>query len=174
MNLQFLNKKNIDILFAAAIKKLVANGANFYGWKNSPEFKSNKFVQSQGWGDSAKDVEVTPDEALAIYKSKLDGAYGERFLNQLGLIYALVEKGKRVAILQKNEVNKAFDATGWIIICIEGYPMFHISPDDLAMADVKEICNVVKEGTPEYEWTEWKGTDKVSEYTMLLNWLTEK
>lgn len=173
MKLIFLTSANISILFAAAIKRLVENGADFYGWKNSPEFKGQKFFQLQGWGDSAKEVEVTSDGALAIYKNKLDGAYGERFLNTLGMIFALVSKEKQVAILQKNEEGLPFDAAGWIIICIEGYPMFHVSPDDLSMSDIAGIVNLVQEGTPEYAWTEWKGTDKVSEYTMLLNWLTE-
>jgi hypothetical protein len=173
MNLKFLTVADMATLFKAAIVRLNANGADFYGWKNSPEFDGQKFSQVQGWGDSAQPVEITPDAALSIYKSKLDGAYGERFLNTLGMISALVSNNKQVAILQKNENGLPFDAADWIILCIEGYPMFHVSPDDLAMADIASIVNLVQEGTEEYTWTEWKGTDKVSEYTMLLNWLAE-
>ena len=86
---------------AKAVLAVVAErGADYYGWKNSPEFDGQKFSQVQGWGDSAKPVEITPDEALAIYKSKLDGAYGERFVTSLGTIAALIANGYSVQFVQ--------------------------------------------------------------------------
>lgn len=174
MNLNFLTLANISILFSAAIKRLTANGPDFYGWKNDPILKEDgSVVQFQGWGDDAKEVPVGVAGSFEIFKAKLNGAYGERFLNTLGFIFALVAKGKKVAILQKAEKGLPFNADGWVIICIEGYPMFHVAPWDLPMAEISELVSVVNEGTPEYDWTEWKHTDKVSEYTMMLNWLTE-
>lgn len=166
MNLKFLNIDNLSILFAAAIKRLEANGPDFYGWKNDPTYAEDGSITVDG-------TSATPAAANDRMKSKLHGAYGERFLNTLGLVYALIAKGKKIAILQKNEKGIPFDAEGWVIICIEGYPMFHVAPWDLPMAEIAELVSLVAEGTEEYAWTEWKGTNKVSEYTMLLNWLTE-
>ena len=174
MNLIFLTLANISTLFSAAIKRLEANGPDFYGWKNDPALKEDgSVVQTQGWGESATEVPVGVAGGFEIFKAKLNGAYGERFLNTLGFIFALVAKGKRVAIHQKAEKGLPFDADGWVIFCIEGYPMFHVAPWDLPMAEIQELVSLVNEGTEEYAWTEWKGTNKVSEYTMLLNWLTQ-
>ena len=174
MKLHFLNTAELTVLFSAAMNRLAENGPDFYGWKNDPKLgEGGVITQTQGWGDSAKDVQLSTEDAFGIFKSKLDGAYGERFLNLCGMIAALVAKGKRVAILQKQEKGLPFDADGWIIVCVEGYPLFHVAPHDLPMEQITGIVSVVNEGTPEWEWTEWKGTDKVSEYTMLLNWLSE-
>lgn len=166
MNLKFLTLANISVLFVAAIKRLEANGPAFYGWKNDPAYAEDGSIIIDG-------ASATPTAANDRMKEKLNGAYGERFLTTLGFIHALIAKGKKVAILQKAEKGLPFNADGWVILCIEGYPMFHVAPWDLPMGEISELVSLVSEGTEEYSWTEWKGTDKVSEYTMLLNWLTE-
>ena len=173
MKLRFLSAADLSIVFAAAVKRLNENGPDYYGWKNSPEFDGVNFTHKSGWGEDEKNTIVGPTEALRIYEEKLNGAYGERFLCSLGMIAGLVTRGKRVAILQKAEKGLPFNAEGWVILCIEGYPMFHVAPWDLTMSDIESITNLVLEGTEEWQWTEWKGTDKVSEYTMLLEWLAE-
>jgi hypothetical protein len=173
MNLKFLKSSDLNILFAAAVKRLSQNGPDFYGWKNDPVAQPDgSITQSQGWGDDAQDVPVGVEGGFKIFKSKLDGAYGERFLNMLGMISALVVAGKRVAILQKVEKGLPFSAEGWAILCIEGYPLFHVAPHDLPMDEIETLVSLVQEGTEEYAWTEWKGTDKVSEYNMMLEWIT--
>lgn len=173
-NLSFLTTETIQTLFSAAINRLTANGPDFYGWKNDPTIEPDGTItQSVGWGEAATKQTLEPSVAFEIFKAKLNGAYGERFLNTLGMLQALIAKGKRVAILQKAEKGLPFDAEGWIVICVEGYPLFHVAPWDLPMAEIQSIVNVVNEGTPQWDWTEWKGTNKVSEYTMLLNWLAE-
>jgi hypothetical protein len=173
MNLRFLKSADLSLLFSAAVKRLTENGPDFYGWKNDPTLQEDGSVtQSQGWGADAKDIPVGVEGGFGIFKAKLDGAYAERFLNMLGMISALVSAGKRVAILQKAEKGLPFNADGWVIVCIEGYPMFHVAPHDLPMGEIETLVSLVQEGAEEYQWTEWKGTDKVSEYTMLLEWLT--
>ena len=128
MKLNFLNSANLPILFNAAIERLTANGAEFYGWKDAPVCDENGIFSVTSGQEGEKTTKIIDgQQALAIYESKLNGAYGERFLNTLGMIAALVAKGKRVAILQKTEVGLPFDASGWVIICIEGYPLYHVA-----------------------------------------------
>ena len=159
----------LEIALAAAAKK----GAEFYGWKNAPTYKNGGFSHSSGWGESTKTSEVSPQRALDIYQEKLDGAYGERFLLMAAAIPGLVSNGHKVAFLQlQKEEGVPFDATGWIVISVNGYPLFHIAPTDLPMAEMNEkgLVNLIVEGSAEAKEHEWKGTNKVQEFEKLLSW----
>lgn len=171
---RYLTESDLGTLVGIAKAAAAAKGADFYSWKNPPELKAGRLVQSQGWGDQANDVEVSVEQALAIDKAKLDGAYGERFLLTVAYIIAAVKRGVRVALLQKlAEPGLPFDATGWVVVSVNGYPMFHVAPWDLPMADLNTagLVTVIGENSPEAQEHGWKQTDKVQEFGLLLDWL---
>jgi hypothetical protein len=172
---RYLTSGDIPAFLALAKECCIEKGPDFYGWKNPPQLKDGKLVQSQGWGASAHDVEVTAQEALDIYQAKLDGAYGERFMLTAGYIAAAVKAGQQVALLQmREEPGLPFDAGGWIVASVNGYPMFHIAPTDLPMAKVAELglITLVTPNTVEAETHKWKGTNKVQEFGLLLDYLS--
>lgn len=175
MGVKHLSSSDVHTLAEIAASAAAQHGAEFYGWKNAPQYADGKFQHSSGWGDSATTTEISPTQALAIYEAKLNGAYGERFLLTVATVSSLVEKGHKVALLQlQDEPGVPFDAKGWVVISVNGYPLFHVSPDDLPMEKVAEagIVSLVEKGTPTAEEHGWKGTNKVEEYAMILRWAT--
>lgn len=161
-----LTIEGAKILQGIALEAAQAKGADFYGWKNSPE---------------VKDRELTIDGKLATleagqgrWKEKLDCAYAERFLLTVAYITAAVEKGVEVCLLQKQEEpGLPFDAKGWVLVSIGTYPMFHIAPWDLPMTKLEQegLVNLVVKGSEEDQRHAWKNTDKLQEFGLLFSWL---
>jgi len=160
-----LKLKEFRCLVAAAKAVVATRGADYYGWVNSPVASADGKLTHTGRGDSAE--EISGEEALAIYKRKLDGAYGERFVTSLGMVAILIAHGYSVRFVQfRKEPCVPFDATGWTVIVIEGMPLFHVSPDDLRLADVVDIVEILDDNqAPDVCW---KQTDKVGEFAALL------
>jgi hypothetical protein len=171
---RYLNPNDVKTLFNIVKKEIALKGAAFYGWVNAPVIENGVFTHTTGWGENTQTREVSGQEALDIYKSKLDGAYGERFALTMALIPGLIRQGKKIALLQiKKEEGIPFDAAGWLVLSIEGYPLFHLAPWDLPMAEVEEagIITLVVEGSEEADIHGWKGTDKVVELSNILDWM---
>lgn len=163
-----LNLKDFFRITAAAQKVVAQRGQDFYGWVNSPEAQADgKITYSSGWGDQITTREVSGPEALEIMKRKLDGAYGERFITSLGTIAALIANGYIVRFVQfRKEQGIPFDAEGWTVIVVETMPIFHVSPDDLRLADVADIVEMLDDNqAPDVCW---KQTNKVGEFAALL------
>lgn len=162
-----LSIKNFKRISEAALAVVKERGQAFYGWVNSPVVEGEKISHSTGWGDNVKTREVTPSEAVRIMSSKLDGAYGERFVMSLGLISALIRNGYSVRFVQfQAEKGVPFDASGWTVMVIETMPVFHISPDDLRAKDISDLVEILSDNSaPDVAW---KSTDKVGEFTALL------
>lgn len=148
-------------VLAAVQQSVKRRGADFYAWRDAPQWSNGSWC--------VKGTPLTEPQAEGVFRGKLDGAYGERFVLFMALIPGLIERGHRVALLQVQKETAAFDATGWLVLSIDGHPMFHISPDDLSGVD--ELVTVVAEGTPEAETHRWKNTTKVDEFVMLLEWM---
>lgn len=147
--------------------------AEFFAWVDPPVVEGNRIVHSAG-AESHLAREISPKEALAIYKRKLDGVYGERLVLAICSACAAVKAGKDVALLQiQDEPHIPFDATGWLVLAIEGHPMFHISPSDLPVERANEagLVTVVGRGTEEADRYAWKGTTKADELQLLLDLL---
>ena len=165
-----LSAADLAVLADAAKTGIARRGVGFFSWRNAPEWNGKKFTQLQGWGDSTETVTLTPDEALGVGRAKLDGAYGERFALSVAWAIQAAKQGVPVHLLQKiAEKGVPFDATGWLILAINGHPVFHISPDDLDPAMVEEITLLVEEGSEADEAFGWKGTNKVGELCGLID-----
>ena len=163
-----LNTAGVARIIFSANKIAAERGAGFYGWVNAPEAKADgKLTHASGWGDAAQIREVSGVEALEIYKKKIDGVYGERFLCSLGLVAALVANGYTVRFVQfAKEAGVPFDASGWTVMVIATMPIFHISPEDLRAADVADLVEVLTDNsTPDVCW---KQTNKVGEFAAML------
>ena len=173
-DVHYLNPADIQILAGIADEAAKARGADFYAWKNAPEHKNGEFSHTTGWGPAATTQSLSAEQALDLYKQKLDGAYGERFLMTIAAIAGFVEKGHKVALLQLQEEGTPFDARGWVVVSVNGYPMFHISPDDLPMEKVAEagLVRVIAKNSEAAQEHAWKGTDKLQEFGLLLKWAT--
>lgn len=162
----------INIVSAAAQQK----GPDFYGWKESPKYdvSTGKWTHETGWGDNKKTRIISAMEAEEIFKAKLNGAYGERFMLLMAYVVAAVSKGVKVAFLQMKEDDTPFDPEGWLVLSIDGHPYFHLAPWDLPVAEVEAagFVTVVREGTPEadeHKWTpEVSGNGKPDEFEGLL------
>jgi hypothetical protein len=163
-----LTKETFKKIASAALTKVASNGADFYGWKNAPQVdEAGNWTQEQGWGGDAKQVSVTPTEAVGIFEAKINGAYGERFVMSLGTISALIANGYSVRMVQfQEEVGAPFDATGWTVIVIETMPIFHIAPWDLDASELSDVVEVLQNN--EAPDVSWKGTNKVGEFNALL------
>jgi hypothetical protein len=175
----FLTKKTAAEFARIALVASEAKGRQFYDWRNSPEADANgKWTQSTGWGDSAKTMEITSEAAAAIFKDKLDGAYGERFMLSVAYAVSAVAAGIPVAIVQiAKEAGTPFDPEGWLVLAINGHPFFHIAPWDCPTVELEKagLVTVVQPGTPEATEVAWKpeiGADgKPKEFNLLLEWL---
>lgn len=174
MATKYLKISDLDALFAIVKSEITRKGAGFYGWVNAPEVKdSGVLSHTSGWGSNVTTVEVSVKEALSIYEGKLNGAYGERFALTMALIPGLIRQGKKVALLQiQKEEGTPFDATGWLVLSIEGHPAFHLAPWDLPMGEVEKtgLVTLVVEGSEEAKIHGWKGTNKVQELSNILDW----
>jgi len=163
MNIQDFSK------IATAVQKVITlRGANFYGWVNSPEAQADgKLYHTSGWGDQVTTREVSGIEACEILKKKLDGVYGERFVCSLGTVAALIANDYTVRFVQfRKEQGVPFDAQGWTVMVIESMPIFHVSPDDLCLADVADVVEILDDNSaPDVCW---KQTNKVGEFAALL------
>lgn len=168
-----LNLQQFGRITAAAQKVAAERGPSYYAWVNAPEASADgKITHTSGWGDSVTTREVSPAEGLSIYKAKLDGAYGERFVVSLGTLAALIVNGYAVRFVQfAKEPGVPFDATGWTVMVIETMPIFHVSPDDLRLADVADIVEILPDNSaPDVAW---KNTNKVGEFAALLAGATQ-
>lgn len=174
MKTRYLKISDIQVLLNIVKSAIALKGAGFYGWINAPEVKNGVLTHTSGWGSDVKTVEVSAQEALDIYESKLNGAYGERFVLTMALIPGLIRQGQKVALLQiQKEEGLPFNAEGWLVLSIEGFPLFHLAPWDLPMAEVEEagLVTLVTEGSEEASIHGWKGTDKVQEFSSILDWM---
>lgn len=144
---------NYDILLKAVKNVISKTDVNKLSWKDDPSFEN---------GTQA---------VYTIMKEKLNGAYTERFVMTVLALKSLIMGHNMVHLCQIKNENTPFDANGWVVVCVDDYPMFHISPSDLNMNDIKEIVNVIddKEDHP----FKWKGTNKIQEFLYMLDAVTE-
>ena len=133
-------------------------------WVNAPEFIDGKLFHTSGWGQSAQTHEISTEEALAIDKRKVDGAYTERCQLFLTLIVPIVKNGYNVALIQhQNHDGAPFDSKVWMVIVVEGMPIYHISPEDLDTSLIEELVTLIPKGEENNDLICWKKTDKVGE-----------
>jgi len=158
-----LTKEQFSRLAKVALQVAKERGQSFYGWVNPPQIESGKLTHDSGKGPQ----KISPEESLAIYKRKLDGVYGERFITSLGTIAALIANGYSVRLVQfYKEVGLPFDAEGWLVVIIETMPIFHVSPGDLRLEQVADLVEVLDDNqAPDVCH---KGTDKPGEFAALL------
>lgn len=170
-----LNLEQLKTLAAIVKAAVVQKGADFYGWRNAPVAdETGHLTHSSGWGESVTTREITVQEALAVDQAKLDGAYGERFVLSVAVAIAAAKNGHEVALIQKqSEPGVPFDATGWLILAIDGHPLFHVAPHDLATEAANEagLVQLVEDSSLEAEHFGWKNTNKVDELGMVLDWM---
>jgi hypothetical protein len=159
-----LTLATLQVIFVAAISRLTANGARFYRWINRPNFQGDGQWHDGEWEGAPQ---ITPEAASKNLEEKTNGAYGERFLASLGLIAALIANGYKCRFVQfRKEVGIPFDATGWTCIVVETMPVFHIAPWDLDTTGLAEVVELLDDNKAVD--VSWKDTDKVGEYTALL------
>ena len=181
---RYLTEEDLATLVGIAKAAAEAKRPEFYAWRNAPECRADARTAAVQSGDcemrlfhrdsNGVEREIGIEQALAIDTTKLDGAYGERFLLSVAYIIAAVKAGIQVALLQVlDEPGLPFDAAGWIVVSVNGHPMFHIALRDLPMADVDAagLVTVIAKHTPEAIEHGWKKTNKVQEYGLLLDWL---
>lgn len=168
-----MDLKSFGRIAAAAHRVVAERGAAYFSWVNPPvAAPDGKITHSSGWGDAAITREISGAEALEIMSRKLDGAYGERFITSLGMVAALIANGYHVRFVQfRKEPGVPFDASGWTVMVIETMPMFHVSPEDLRLADVEDLVEILDDNsTPDVAW---KNTSKVGEFAALLAGVTQ-
>jgi len=86
----------------------------------------------------------------------------------LGTVASLISNGYNVRLVQfEKEEGVPFDASGWLVIAVEGMPIFHVSPDDLDSSGLEDIVEVLSKNNEECG-VKWQGTNKVGEFTALL------
>ncbi len=172
--MKYLTLETLSILFTIVKEEITKKGAAFYSWVNAPQVSEDgSITHTSGWGDSAKTEKISVEDAFKIYESKLNGAYGERFAITMALLAGLIRQGKKISLLQlQKEEGTPFDATGWVVLSIEGHPAFHLAPWDLPMQKVSDagLLNLVAENSPEAAEHGYKGTNKVQELSMILDW----
>ena len=161
LKLKFLSvddaKKVFEIFMETFTQEKVA-------WVNAPEFKEGKLFHTSGHGDSAQTREISPEEALAIDKKKLDGAYTERCQLLLSILIPIVENGYSVALIQHQAHDGApFNSEGRLIVVVEGLPIYHISPEDLDVSLLEELVTLIPQEEVDNDLICWKKTDKVGE-----------
>lgn len=135
----YLTLSEVRQLLARVQVHLVAQGPAALAWQDEP-----------AW-------ELGVAEVARVYQAKLNGVYTERFVLTLALLPSLVQRGHRVALVQKHDSE-------WLVLSINQYPLFHWSPDNLPPLDPAWITHDAD------HQHEWKGTDKVEEFTLLLQW----
>jgi hypothetical protein len=154
--MKYLTEVDLPVLKQIVSDSLNSKPKDYFNWVNDPTIEQSK------------------EEIISTYKRKLNSVYSERFLLTMNYIFSAVQKGHKVAFIQKTtEVGIPFDASGWIIVSINTYPFFHISPEDLSLATLNGLgwINVIKDDSPEAEEHAWKHTNKFDEYQMMMDWL---
>ena len=137
-------------------------------WIEAPVVVGGKLVHTSGWGDKAKTVEISVEEALAICKKKVDGAYTERFLLFVGQLEAIVRNGYKVALIQHQGSDGApFDSEGWLVVVVETLPIYHIAPWNLNLKDVEELVTLIPPTESDNDLVCWKDTNKRGEFKAL-------
>lgn len=141
-------------------------------WKNSPEASvvNGKIV----FIHDGKEIDGI--ENNDIYKSKLDGVYSERYYTAtINDLVPLINNGYQVIMGQyRQEPNQKFDANGWLVFLVEGFPIFHLAPWDIDFNQVYDLVSMIpapekgKDGKPIWRpWCDWRGTDKKGEFETL-------
>lgn len=168
-----LNISDFGRIVATAQAVVAQRGAEYYDWVNAPKaLADGALTHTSGWGDAERTVKVTGAQALETMSKKLDGAYGERFIMSLGTIAALIANGYTVRFVQfRAEPGVPFDASGWTVIVVETMPIFHISPDDLWLANVADVVEMLDDNSTEDVC--WKQTNKVGEFAALMAGVTQ-
>jgi hypothetical protein len=158
---------------AALVRQEVENkGAFFFSWVNPPVIEGERITHSSGSGAELQTCYISLEEAMGIYKAKLDGVYAERLVLAICTAIAAVKAGKDVAILQiQDEPHAPFDARGWLVLAIEGHPIFHCSPSDLPVNQAIEagLVTEVGKGSAEAERYAWKSRTKVDDLHFLID-----
>lgn len=166
LNLKFLSVDNAKKVF---IEFLASFTQEKVAWVNAPEVVDGKLVHTSGWGNSAQTREISPKEALDIDKRKLDGAYTERCQLFLSLLVPIVKNGYNVALIQHQAHDGApFNSDGWLVIVVEGMPIYHISPDDLDTSHLEDLVTLIPKGEENNDLICWKMTNKVGEAAALF------
>jgi len=155
-----LTKETFELVTQAALKRVAELGAGYFGWKNSPEFEDGSWKSGSD--------EISAEDAAGVFKQKIDSGYSERFVMSLGTVASLISNGYNVRLVQfEKEEGVPFDASGWLVIAVEGMPIFHVSPDDLDSSGLEDIVEVLSKNNEECG-VKWQGTNKVGEFTALL------
>ena len=161
LSLKFLSVDDAEKVFRTFFNSFTQEKV---AWVDPPKMVDGKIMHTSGWGDSAHTREISPEEALAIDKKKLDGAYTERFQLFLSLLVPIVKNGYNVALIQHQAHDGApFNSDGWLVIVVEGMPIYHISPEDLDASLIKEFVTLIPQGEANNNLICWKKTDKVGE-----------
>jgi hypothetical protein len=167
-----LSLEQLHTLTTLIKEEVEKKGASFYHWINAPEvLDDGRINHTEGRGSTSLTLEVGVKRAMEIYKGKLDGVYGERLVLSICTAVAAAKNGKNVALLQiQEETNAQFDPEGWLVLAIEGHPLFHIAPNDLPVEKVNlaGLITFVEKGSPEAAEFAHKGTNKAQELTMLM------
>ncbi|QDT52993.1 hypothetical protein Pan44_10080 [Caulifigura coniformis] len=169
-----LTLNQIRSLAAIVRKGIEAKGADFFKWIDPPKIEGQRITQPTSKDGAPVARELSLGEAFAVFDRKLNTVYCERFVLAICTAIAAANAGKDVALLQfQKEPHAPFDATGWVVLAIDGHPVFHISPADLPLNTVNDegLVTVVEEGTETAHKYAWKNTTKVDEFGMLLDML---
>ncbi len=151
-----LNTANFARIVDAAIVTAEKHGHAYYGWKDDPA------------------TDLDRSAADAVWKSKLNGAYGERLLASLGMLDAVVRHGYPVRFVQFEKEEVPFDATGWTAVAVGGkrgwWAFLHLAPWDFLAEGLNDLVEVIEENNPDngfIPWVELQPT-KPAEYGALL------
>lgn len=165
LQLKYLSAKDTKEIESAVMASYDVSQTN---WIDAPEVVNGKLVHTSGYGDTAKTAEVSVEEALAIYKKKVDGAYTERFLLFVGQLEAIIKNGYKVALIQHQGSDGApFDSNGWLVAVVETLPIYHIAPWNLDLKDVESLVSLVPQAESENDLVCYKGTNKRGEFKAL-------
>lgn len=165
LKLRYLTVNDTEVVENAVMASYDVSQTN---WIEAPVVVGGKLVHTSGWGDTAKTVEISVEEALAIYKKKVDGAYTERFLLFIGQLEAIIKNGYKVALIQHQGSDGApFDSEGWLVAVVEGLPIYHIAPWDLNLKDIKDLVTLIPPTESDNDLVCWKNTNKRGEFKAL-------
>ena len=161
LSLKFLNVDEAEKVFRTFFDSFTQEKV---AWVDPPKMVDGKMMHTSGHGDSAQTREISPKEALAIDKRKLDGAYTERCQLFLSLLVPIVKNGYNVALIQHQAHDGApFNSEGWLVAVVEGLPIYHTSPEDLDASLLKELVTLIPQEEVDNDLICWKNTDKVGE-----------
>lgn len=150
----YLTADDLRRVLKAAQRIIQQRTEAFFAWRNLPSIDETK---------------ENPQLAWETVQHKLNGVYGERMALSLALLPALLHAGHRLALLQKAVESTPFDSSGWLVLSVDGFPLFHMEAHD--WTEVADLVTVVPEDSPEADVHRWKNTTKVDELVMLLTWV---